>query len=501
MKKNLLLLVFICLANILFSISTFAQPTVSSPVYYCQGSTATALTATPSNPSATLRWYDALTGGTEYPAAPIPSTTTVGTTFYYVTETIGGIESSPRTRIEVRVLADNGSDILLLRCDRTQITAPATIYDAVFFDWTNTAGIPNQYTYYYSIDGATPIYGTKNNGTNLEVTGLSPGQSVTLTVWHTTYPCDISSVTCTVACNPLLPRPTPTFTQVAPICAGDPPPTLPTTSLEGYRGTWSPAVDNTATTTYTFTPANICMNTQTMTIVVNPDSPGFIDSTICSGSPAPILETTSPTGVTGTWTPATVDNMNTAKYKFEPDSGQCAGSQEITITVLPSNTLVDFTWTVSQAFEENQKITITATNAGGDYLYQLDDGPYQSSNVFEYVSSGSHSVTVMDQTGCSMPNSITKSGIIVINYPKYFTPNNDGYNDFWNISELSSQPYAYIRIFDRYGKFLKQISPNGAGWNGTYNGHNLPSDDYWFVIHYLENNVVKEFKSHFSLKR
>ena len=56
-------------------------------------------------------------------------------------------------------------------------------------------------------------------------------------------------------------------------------------------------------------------------------------------------------------------------------------------------------------------------------------------------------------------------------------------------------------IFDRYGKFLKQISPNGEGWNGIFNGYYMPADDYWFVIHYLENNTIKEFKSHFSLKR
>ena len=500
MKKNLLLLVFVCLANILFSSSAFAQPTVSSPVYYCQGSTATALTATPTDPSATLRWYNALTGGTEYPAAPIPSTTTVGNTFYYVTETIGGIESSPRTRIEVRVLADNGSDILLLRCDRTQIAAPATLYDAVFFDWTNTTGIPNLYTYYYSIDGAAPIFGTKNDGTNLQVSGLSPGQSVTLTVWHTTYPCDISSVTCNVPCNPAITPPTPTFTQIAPICAGDTPPVLPTSSIEGIDGTWSPAIDNTVTKTYTFTPnPNECARQQSMTIIVNPGNPGFSDFSICSGTAAPTLATTSPSGVTGTWDPPVVDEFNSDSYIFTPDAGQCATQQTIDVTVLPSNVLVDFTWTVSEAFAENQKITVTAINPGGDYLYQLDDGPFQASNVFEYVASGTHSITVQDQTQCSAP--ITKTDIMVVNYPKYFTPNNDGYNDLWNITELSSQPYAYVRIFDRYGKFLKQISPSGAGWNGTYNGYFMPADDYWFVIHYVENNIVKEFKSHFSLKR
>lgn len=294
----------------------------------------------------------------------------------------------------------------------------------------------------------------------------------------------------------------PNFPQIIPFCAGETAPILGTTSPNNITGTWSPAIiDNLTSASYTFTPdSGQCATTQTMNVTVNqPINPGFNDYTICSGSVPPTLATTSPYGVTGTWNPATIDNVNSDSYTFTPDAGQCASVQTIEVTVIPSNTLIDFSWTITEAFAENQKITIVATAQNGDYLYQLDDGPFQTSSVFEYVASGLHSVTVIDQTGCSNP--ITKTDILIVNYPKYFTPNNDGYNDYWNISELSSQPFAYIRIFDRYGKFIKQISPDGPGWNGTYNGHSLPADDYWFVIHYTENTVVKEFRSHFSLKR
>jgi gliding motility-associated-like protein len=41
-------------------------------------------------------------------------------------------------------------------------------------------------------------------------------------------------------------------------------------------------------------------------------------------------------------------------------------------------------------------------------------------------------------------------------------------------------------VFDRYGKLLKQLYPNGPGWDGTYNGQPMPADDYWFYISYLE---------------
>ncbi|MBF4472894.1 T9SS type B sorting domain-containing protein [Flavobacterium sp. HJJ] len=82
-------------------------------------------------------------------------------------------------------------------------------------------------------------------------------------------------------------------------------------------------------------------------------------------------------------------------------------------------------------------------------------------------------------------------------YPKFFTPNNDGYNDSWTIDFAYLAPNAGIRIFDRYGKFIKELNQNGA-WDGTYLGQTLPATDYWFTV--TQKNG-KEFRGHFSLKR
>ena len=106
---------------------------------------------------------------------------------------------------------------------------------------------------------------------------------------------------------------------------------------------------------------------------------------------------------------------------------------------------------------------------------------------------------MIENNGCS--NSITKSNILVIDYPRFFTPNGDGYNESWNIVSLRDDPTAKIRIFDRYGKLLKEITPNSGGWNGFYIGQPMPSTDYWFVVEYTEQDVLKKFRSHFSLKR
>ncbi|MEO4006056.1 T9SS type B sorting domain-containing protein [Flavobacterium sp. CAU 1735] len=151
----------------------------------------------------------------------------------------------------------------------------------------------------------------------------------------------------------------------------------------------------------------------------------------------------------------------------------------------------------SKAFSDEQSITVEAIGIG-EYVYQLDDESIQSNPVFTNVSSGLHWITVYDNNGCS----VVKIPIRIINYPHYFTPNGDGYHDFWNIGDLVNDPNAKIYIFDRYGKLLKQIKPSkSSGWNGMLNGRPLPATDYWFTVTYTEDGMIKEFKSHFSLKR
>jgi gliding motility-associated-like protein len=172
-------------------------------------------------------------------------------------------------------------------------------------------------------------------------------------------------------------------------------------------------------------------------------------------------------------------------------------SEPVSVTVIPSEPAI-VTYEVSEDFADSQSITVTATGQGNNFEYQLDNGPFQDSNVFEDVASGMHTITVRDKYGCGR---VTVQALVV-NYPKYFTPNSDGYNDTWNIRDLSNQSTAKITIYDRYGKMLSQILPSNSGWDGTYNGKLMPSDDYWFSVSYTdEHQVLQEFRSHFAMKR
>ena len=173
----------------------------------------------------------------------------------------------------------------------------------------------------------------------------------------------------------------------------------------------------------------------------------------------------------------------------------CANAAQTNVTTSYAPQVV--TTTVSNYFSEVQLVTVSVQPAG-NYLYSVDNGAWQTSNQFYNLISGYHVVHVKDKVGCGSKDSEL---FRIIDYPKFFTPNGDGYNDTWNIPDLSDQANSIIYIFDRYGKLMKEITPQGAGWDGTYNGKAMQASDYWFKVNFDQGGLQQEFKAHFSLKR
>lgn len=143
---------------------------------------------------------------------------------------------------------------------------------------------------------------------------------------------------------------------------------------------------------------------------------------------------------------------------------------------------------------ENTITVLLSGSSSGDYEYSLDGIHYQESNIFNGLQSGLYTVYINDRNGCGE----VKETVFLLMYPKFFTPNGDGYNDFWKIQFSENEPHLRVQIFDRYGKFIKELGSNTQGWDGTYLGKMLPSNDYWFTVT-RENGKV--YKGHFSLKR
>ncbi len=152
---------------------------------------------------------------------------------------------------------------------------------------------------------------------------------------------------------------------------------------------------------------------------------------------------------------------------------------------------------------ENNSITIDTRNLGiGDYEFSLDDvfGNYQDEPYFENVSPGFHTISIQDKNNCG----ISQIEVSVIGYPKFFTPNNDGYNDIWNVLGVNENFYqqATVYIFDRFGKLITEIGLYSEGWTGTFNGNLLPATDYWFSVELVDlNGNIRVKKGHFSLIR
>ncbi|TGV03004.1 T9SS type B sorting domain-containing protein [Flavivirga rizhaonensis] len=150
---------------------------------------------------------------------------------------------------------------------------------------------------------------------------------------------------------------------------------------------------------------------------------------------------------------------------------------------------------------ENNSVTIDPTNLGlGNYEYALrEEGSsfiiYQEEPIFNNIRAGFYTIYVRDAI-CG----VSTLPISVIGHPKYFTPNGDNINDYWKIKGISTsiQPNSTVLIYDRYGKLLKQLSIQSDGWDGTFNGTLLPTDDYWFKV-FLQDG--REFSGHFTLKR
>ncbi len=146
---------------------------------------------------------------------------------------------------------------------------------------------------------------------------------------------------------------------------------------------------------------------------------------------------------------------------------------------------------------QENTVEIKTDNLGaGNYEYALDDSRFQDDPYFEKVKPGIRTVKVRDKNGCG----VSTAQIGVVGYYKYFSPNNDGINDTWQILGLKTtfNSNSVVYIYDRYGRFLRQLSNADDFWDGTYQGQPLPADDYWFRLE-LEDGRI--FNGHFSLMR
>uniref|UniRef100_UPI0025C06A55 lamin tail domain-containing protein n=1 Tax=Flavobacterium sp. UBA7682 TaxID=1946560 RepID=UPI0025C06A55 len=313
--------------------------------------------------------YEYSVNGTTYQSSPIFTGLAPGTYNATVRDLVTGCVSTqiPLVVDPVQVNPTSPSNIF---CDGANTTATQ-----VGFDF-NSIG-QNSFDFTYTVDGGPAISGTiPFSPSSYFVTGVTQGQAVTLTIaWN-----GVCTPPRTLTCYPDCVTPvTPTFNQIAPICSGEVLAPLPTTSLNGVVGTWSPLLNNTATTTYTFTPLNAgeCGTTTTMTIVVNAPvlaitNPAAVCSPATINLTLPAVTAGSTGGGTLTYwtdalattplaTPTAVATSGT--YYIKSTAGSCFDIEPVTITISAAPVLT-ITNPVAVCAPGTVDLTLPAITAG-----------------------------------------------------------------------------------------------------------------------------------------
>lgn len=481
-------------------ISTVTLPTLASPQTFCiqQNATLNSIVITGQN----IKWYDAPTNGNLLPN----TTVLVNGTTYYASQTINGCESN---RVPVLVQIQNTPTPSGNTNQSFCSTANATVAD-IIATGTNVV-------WYNSVSSTTPLANTTllTNNTTFYATQTINGcvsanrLAVTISLINTLNATNYS----TVICDNLNDN-----TEISNLNTYNSNLISSTGNIFSYYNSYNDALSQnsagqiTNSTNYNLVlgtntfyvriaSPNTCFQIVTLTLdlVSKPIIPINDIEPLCEGRNITLNggnnydSYTWSTGETSQQITITQPGNYSVIVTENHGSITCTSTKNFTVVnsnIATIQEIISSDWT-----DNNNTITVILhNNSQGDYEYSLNGIDFQDSNVFNNLEAGEYTVFVRDKNGCGM----VSGDLYLLMYPKFFTPNGDGYNDYWKIKFSENEPNLAVKIFDRYGKLLKHLGMNSMGWDGKYLGKDVPSSDYWFVVT-RENG--KELKGHFSLKR
>lgn len=189
----------------------------------------------------------------------------------------------------------------------------------------------------------------------------------------------------------------------------------------------------------------------------------------------------------------TYEENEPVNVQLEASRNGCKETYNVAINVVPTPRIVSVEESGANKFE------FVAEGGTGNYMFDFGKG-YQSSPILDPATYGrSYTVKVKDDIGCKSDTTI-KTPVYELEVPVAFTPNGDGDNDVWKVKNLDKYPSARVKLFDRFGKKLCDMtSAEMESWDGTYNGKAMPSTDYWYEIEIDE--IDKTYVGHFTLIR
>ncbi|WP_440881021.1 T9SS type B sorting domain-containing protein [Tenacibaculum sp. C7A-26P2] len=277
-----------------------------------------------------------------------------------------------------------------------------------------------------------------------------------------------------------------------------------TPSLTSGTGVFNPSVDDAGVYTYAVTNGVCGSNTSEVDVTIealpNAGENGSLEICINSSSVDLFESLTGTPDTGGIWSPSLTSGTGVFNptldvagiYTYTVTNGICGSDiSEVNVTITNVMPISDYEIKIRE-FSSNNSLEVII-NSNLEYEFSLDGVNYQRSNEFNNLDGGDYTIYVQEINGCG----ILETTVSILDYPKFFKPNNDGFNDTWKLKGRTNKNYS-IYIYNRYGKLLKKLTSPESSWDGTFNGNQLPTNDYWFKVVFA-NGTVKS--GHFTLKR
>jgi gliding motility-associated-like protein len=439
-----------------------------------------------------INWYANASGGPSLATAnsyTTPALTT--TTSYYVDATNGNCPNAPRTEVIATI--------------KPSPTITATTEGSVCISGTATLGA-------IASAGTINWYNVSTGGITLATgtTFITPSISTTTTYYVEVIANGCTSLSRTAITATVNNAPTIIATTPGSVCNSGPviieaTPSAGSVNWYDVASGGSPLFTgnsfltpniNTTTTYYAEAILNSCTSSSRVAVAatVYPINTTMEEIILCQGqtttldaSLSNMVYLWSPGGeTTQTIVVSTIGNYSVTISS--PTVVSCDSKKNITVIEHPQPNIN------SIAVIENS-IAIQLENPESYFEYSINGIDFQALNQFSYIPTGQYTAFVRDNNGCN----IVTQQFTIFTIPKFFTPNNDGFNDVWKIKEMGDYPNSIVQIYDRYGKLIIELNSSNYSWDGKYNSKILPADDYWY--HLKLDNTNPEIKGHFTLKR
>ena len=189
-----------------------------------------------------------------------------------------------------------------------------------------------------------------------------------------------------------------------------------------------------------------------------------------------------------------LEAFNTITY--EGESVECSYSRDFNV-LFSSPAIIRQALVTRQGYSFSVELFVIGM---GSYVYSLDGENFQEEPIFNSLSEGDFIVYIKDLNGCDTIEHLVRIRFPPKGFPPYFSPNEDGINDFWAYQPPLINPLKIMRItiFNRFGKTLYHFSSGQPGWNGSYRGIQMPADGYWYQAETQDGQI---YTGYFSLVR